>query len=98
MSNKTRHVTADDVASLSRKLEEWGEGLPAAERALLQLLVDRAAGAPIEEVEGHAFHNPSLDSMVRLALGPLGSAGFGTANPILMAKPRVWSRRPTVVA
>ncbi len=35
-------VSRDDIASLARKLDEWGTSLPPQERALLELIVSRA--------------------------------------------------------
>jgi hypothetical protein len=43
--------TKEEVQSLARKLEEWGQGLPPGERELLEFLVARAESLSTEEKE-----------------------------------------------
>jgi hypothetical protein len=43
--------TREEVQSLARKLEEWGQGLPPGERELLEFLVARAESLSTEKGE-----------------------------------------------
>jgi hypothetical protein len=51
MAEDKVQITEEDLKAFSTKLEEWGKGLSAKERALLQVMIYRAAGATPEGAE-----------------------------------------------
>ena len=50
MKKKKTHVSQASVNAFAKKLEAWGKTIPADERKLLRLLLDRAAGVQIEDL------------------------------------------------
>ncbi len=68
-------ITQEDVAAFAQKLESWGRQLPPKERTLLQLLIARAEGTDIADldVQGYVLSSPSITT-TRL-FSPLLSTG-----------------------
>lgn len=48
MADEEGKVGEEEVQSFTEKLEAWGEGLNVGEKALLQIVLERAAGRSIE--------------------------------------------------
>ena len=68
-------ITQTEIDSFSSKLEEWGGGLPPNERALLQLLLSRAAGTEAADLDVQGYTLPSLRTASFNVFSPLLSTG-----------------------
>ena len=62
--NKTEEISSSEIRSLSTKLETWSKRLPAKERAILQVILDKANGREIGDTEGFSLQ-PSVSESTR---------------------------------
>lgn len=74
-------VTPEDLDGFVEKLNEWGESLPVADQALLQVIIQRASDE-VADVEGFGVSGGSFGMSARSILGPIVSApGLGFKSP-----------------
>ena len=88
----SQRITEEDLTTFAEKLEAWGKGLPAKERALLELMLARAEGVAPEDADVQGYSLPSIAQATSGLLGPLVSEGLLTAGGEPTARGDVWAQ------
>jgi hypothetical protein len=83
------------VAAFAQKLESWGQELPEAERAVLELLLARAEGGDFEvgDVSAYTFTAQPFSRFVLTSLSPLASVSLRAAGDPWVEIGPIWQQK-----
>jgi len=84
-------ITQEDVVAFAQKLESWGRELPPKERTLLQLLIARAEGTNIADLDVQGYVLPTLSTTTIGLFSPLLSTGR-LSSPAWIQSGDLWAQ------
>ena len=88
-------ISGGDAAAMTQKLERFADHLPEAEKCLVGLMLDRAAGSVPEDLRVEEYELPSIKDTTVMALASLSRPGEKTPHGWMMVLPMWLQNKPS---